>query len=210
MRVPVPENNPNQPKVLPPISEMMPAIVPVNNYIWQRFYESDLGLVSEYEGIPFFPVNTDSAYSDTLLTDNKTVVFYDRLFRYRPQSFYEIRKEQFKYTIIGEPVDVLQWLQAIQILLDGEDDSAKDINEWVSWQNGIIDPDQPAGDYKYPFFFHSMRAFIPAFNEFRGLSVSDGSTNQSIIIDVQYHYINDENQSSNKNFYSLKTPWKRP
>jgi hypothetical protein len=153
-------------------------ILAVNNYVWDQFRVMDPALVNSYgKTVPFYPLGSSAARSkDSNLA--QTVIYYDRIFRFRPQPFYQIKKEQFSYKINGVDTDYLAWGSALQLLLDREDDSAKDINSWIG----------KSGNYdKYPVFFHSMRVFIPAYAEYREVSANDPTWIGNFIIDVQYH-----------------------
>jgi hypothetical protein len=120
----------------------------VNGYLWktmQRFYdankeEEDPSLDKVYEGkLPFYPVG-DSAAGDEPW-DNKPYFVYDRVFRFSSQPFYEHKRESTLYYLKAREKDSLEWAAIVQLILDREDDSAKDINAWIrdQWYKKIID-----------------------------------------------------------------------
>lgn len=126
-------------------------VLAVNGYLWDTMKQLDptLTQTKRYGNkIPFFPI-ADSA-SGQKQWENKPYFIYDRVFRFASNPFHPKKRESFLYYLKAKPVDTLQWSAALQMILDREDDSAKDINQWIR-ENG--------GNNEYPVFFHTLRVY---------------------------------------------------
>ena len=156
---------------------MVPA-VPINRYLWSKIAELDPDLVISYDGImPFYPLG-ESAAGDAPW-DGKPTIVYDRMMVINPSPFYPIKKEQIHYALKAGPSDSLAWGSAIQYILDGMDDVAKEINAYNA-------------DKMYGLFFHHIRVFQTSTQISSSGAQRDFSTNQfyitRFIIDAEYHY----------------------
>lgn len=87
--------------------------------------------------VPFFPTTptTIDDLTETFPTSEGMFAVYDRMFRMRRKPFPHIKSEQllyYFYKVEGDPVLLIETTQKIQDLLDYEDESAQDINLWIS------------------------------------------------------------------------------
>lgn len=124
----------------------------VNGYLWDTMKQLDptLTQAKKYGSkIPFFPIG-DSA-SGQKQWENKPYFIYDRVFRFASSPFYPKKRESFLYYLKAPVIDSLQWSAAVQLILDREDDAAKDINDWIRLQ--------PNGCDDYPLYFHNLRVY---------------------------------------------------
>ena len=159
------------------IVPIVPA-VPINRFLWSRFAELDPDLVAEYDGvIPFYPLG-ESAAGDAPW-DGKPTVVYDRMMVINPNPFYPIKKEQIQYALKATPSDSLVWGSAIQYILDGGDDVARDVNAYNAGSN-------------FGLFFHTVRVYQTSSQISSSGVQRDYSINQyyisKFIIDTEYHY----------------------
>jgi hypothetical protein len=118
----------------------------VNGYLWDTMKKFDSTLEKKYnEGIPFYPIG-DSAAGDEPW-DNKPYFIYDRVFRFSSKPFYEHKRESTLYYLKAREKDSLEWSGILQLILDREDDSAKDINAWIrdQWYKKILDQAEKDG-----------------------------------------------------------------
>jgi hypothetical protein len=123
--------------------------VAINNYLWHTMKILEPNLSSQYgDTTPFYPVG-DSAAGDKPW-DKRPYFIYDRVFRFSGKPFYEHKRESTLYYLKAREVDSLLWAAAVQLILDREDDSAKDINAWIR-ENG--------GCEEYPVYFHNLRVY---------------------------------------------------
>jgi hypothetical protein len=129
----------------------------INAYLWDTMKQlsesqnngNGPNLEDAYgDTVPFYPVG-DSAAGDNPWED-KPYFIYDRVFRFNSNPFYELKRDSTLYYLKANETDSLEWSAILQIILDREDDAAKDINEWIR-NNG--------GNEKYPFSFHNLRVY---------------------------------------------------
>lgn len=158
----------------------------VNGYLWDTMKRLDptLSQTKNYGNkIPFFPI-ADSA-SGQKQWENKPYFIYDRVFRFASSPFYPKKRESFLYYLKAKPVESLQWSAALQLILDREDDSAKDINDWIR--------NQENGSDEYPVYFHTLRVYQAR----SGSPTSEGMLREEssrpyniteFMIDVCYHH----------------------
>lgn len=106
------------------------------------------------EEIPFFPTSP-TAIEDLTETfpQNNIFAVYDRMLKMRKSPFPHIKSEQLMYYFYAKgdnPVDrVIETTQQVQDLLDREDESAQELNNWIK---GL-----PDGDPVYVKEFDSPR-----------------------------------------------------
>ena len=148
----------------------------VNGYVWDSMKSIDSSLEGDYKGIvPFFPIS--DSRSDEWPWKNKPYVIYDQMFRLRSRAGYFIHKTHVLYFIKGNPTEVLAWTNAMALILDRQDSSAQDLNDWLAENH----PD--AGIY-----FHWFRVMqVDQTSENR----MDISTNQkylsTMVVEFEYH-----------------------
>ena len=162
------------------LKDLVPIVpaVPINRYLWSKIAELDPDLVMSYEGImPFYPLG-ESAAGDAPW-DGKPTVVYDRMMTINSSPFYPIKKEQIHYALKASPSDSLAWGSAIQYILDGMDDVAKDVNAYNA-------------DKMYGLFFHHIRVFQTSSQISSSGAQRDYTTNQfyitRFVLDTEYHY----------------------
>jgi hypothetical protein len=156
----------------------------INGYLWDTMKEinPDLGLVYG-DTIPFYPIG-DSAAADEPW-DNKPYFIYDRVFRFSSKPFYEHKRESTLYYLKAREVDSLEWSAVIQAILDREDDSAKDINDWIRSQEN---------HEEYPFYFHNVRIYQSRSSspssegKIREVSTVQPYYITEFMIDTHFHY----------------------
>ena len=149
----------------------------LNQYVWAAMTGIDETLLPLYgDTVPFFPL-ADSRAGDAGW-GNKPYVVYDNLFKLRGRPFPQIKHLQIMYFVRGSAEDVITWSNTIAHILDREDDSAKDVNNYLS-VNSSLPPD---------VFFHRIRVHqIDMVNDQRqDLAVRQQYT-ATMIIDTKYH-----------------------
>ena len=148
----------------------------VNKYLWHSLKRVDSSLGKDYGNIvPFFPIS--DARSDEWPWSNKPYVIYDQMWKMRSKTSYFIHRTQTIYFVKGNPSEVIPWANAIGVILDRQDATAQDLNNWLS------DNHPDAGIY-----FHRFKVMqVDQTNESR----MDISTNQKYIstmaIEYEYH-----------------------
>jgi hypothetical protein len=93
----------------------------------------------------------------------------------------------------GDPEGLIETSQVLYDLLDREDESADDLNHWISTKvrNGVI----TIGDKQFkPVFFHSMKIYqLQETRDVVDFATARTYAGNKIIIDYEYHtqdYIN--------------------
>lgn len=108
-----------------------PEII-LNKYVWKQFELNKTSIYNNYGSsiIPFFPV-TDIQAGNTAW-GTKPYIVYDSFMRARTtrKYFYPIKSGQLMYSIKGQVSEIYEWRDFIHNVLDREDDSAKDVNEY--------------------------------------------------------------------------------
>lgn len=141
----------------------------------------------------FFPTQpTDIAALTETFPEAANEVFavYDRMFRMRKKAFPHIKCEQllyYFYKMAGDPEGLIETTQVLSDLLDREDESADDLNKWISTKvvNGVI----PIGDKEFkPVFFHSMKIYqLQETRDVIDFATARTYAGNKIIIDYEYH-----------------------
>lgn len=118
-------------------------------------------------GLRFFPTqptNINSVISGPGANDVFAV--YDRMFRLRRDPFPHIKKEQllyYFYKMNEDPELLFETVQVAYDLLDRGDESAQEINSWISSKvnsQGILEFGSGRGKRQFkPIFFHEMKVF---------------------------------------------------
>jgi hypothetical protein len=155
----------------------------INGYLWDTMKTLDPTIEAEYDGIiPFFPMSDSSAGAS--MWEEKPYIIYDRILKLSPGPFYPTRTEHIIYSLKGNEEDTFEWGTALQMILDRQDDAAKDIN---AWNGSRPNPEQ--------VFFHHLSAYQSggASSTRGGSKVRDFSNRPyyvtQFIIDTEYHYI---------------------
>lgn len=157
-------------------SQFTLPVLTINGYLWHTMKQIDptLGQTKNYGNrIPFFPMS-DSA-TGTKAWENKPYFIYDRMLKMTGSPFPYVKKEHIVYALKGKEEQTLEWGMALQYILDRQDDSAQDINDWNRSQ------DTPAGVY-----FHHTRVLQANGSTARDFSVRPFYITE-FIIEAEYH-----------------------
>jgi hypothetical protein len=109
----------------------------INNYLSERiseYFSTQAGIVIN---LPFFPTSpTDiNALTESFPNGNGLFAVYDRMFKMRRTAFPHIKREQllyYFYKMQDTPEQLIETSQLVQDLLDRGDESAQEINAWMS------------------------------------------------------------------------------
>jgi hypothetical protein len=143
----------------------------INNYLADKISEYfadnplDGSPASDFN-IPFFPTSPSSIDEITeSFQANESGLFavYDRMFRFRRRPFPHIKSEQLLYYFYATqqvPIPALiEATQSIQDLLDGEDESAQDLNDWISERINSDGLYVFRGTSFKPVYFHRIKVY---------------------------------------------------
>lgn len=166
----------------------------INEYIKEKVS----GLFSDQYALPFFPTfPTDiNGLTETFPHSSGTFAVFDRMFKYRRSPFPHIRSEQVLYYFYATqndgPEQLIVISQQVYDLLDGQDESAQDLNEWIRSKLNPISGKFIAstGEEFDPVFFHNLHVYH--LQESRDI-VDFGSARtfagNKLIIDYEYHKV---------------------
>lgn len=144
--------------------------------------------------VPFFPsMPTDiDALTETFPLSSERFAVYDRMFKLRRLPFPHIKAEQLMYYFykFGDSAvkDVIEISQRVYDLLDNGDESAEDINRWVS---SNINPDGYVvinSTTVKPVYFHNFRVFqLEETRDLIDFGTARTYAGNKLIIDYSYH-----------------------
>lgn len=151
----------------------------LNGYLWDAMKAMDPELDAYYAGVtPIIPLHDSSG--GNLPWGNKPYLVYNRIFKRPTSPFYPIKRDTFFYTLKSDVKSTIEWTGAIQMILDRQDDSAKDINAWNAQKYAD-------GDWDQPVFFHETRIFQIERTDARDYAVDPNQETQ-FMIDAKYHF----------------------
>lgn len=126
---------------------------------------------------------------------NDVFAVYDRMFKYRRTVFPHIKSEQllyYFYKVSSDPEALIETSQIAYDLLDREDESAEEINEWIKTKiglNGLVTfgTGTLARDFK-PVFFHNIKVYqLQETRDIINFGTARTYAGNKLIIDYQYH-----------------------
>jgi hypothetical protein len=134
----------------------------INEYLYKQLSKYEGINMSEGAGIngvvPIFavtPTNTEEIYKNltqSVPVEQPLLIQYDRLIRFRPNSFYPRKREQLLYYLYSTDLATVNYANIlISQLLDREDAAAQDLNGFIRDESTLSFPKN--------VFFHSTRVF---------------------------------------------------
>lgn len=158
----------------------------INEYIKEK-------VASEFDtAMPFFPTSPSMIDELTNTIQDAGSIFgvYDRMFRMRRSPFPHTKSEQLLYYLYkptGGIARLQEITQLIQDLLDGEDESADDINKWIASKidDGVF---TVSGTEFEPVFFHKIRVYqLEEVRDIVDFGTARTFAGNKIIIDYDWH-----------------------
>jgi hypothetical protein len=184
----------------------------INKYVWEQFkikapsfYNSYPPTVGGSDFIPFFPAGIGNIPGH-ILEEDKPYIIFDKFTKVRTGSmkyFYPVKSEQMRYTIYGgsmgqygQGIDggftpgytfdrygsTINLTSLITIMLDREDDAARDINEFAG---SLYDN---TSDY-FKYYFHCINVFQSGYAESQQdvSNLMEYRPTRDLIIKYDYH-----------------------
>lgn len=142
--------------------------------------------------LPFFPTApTDIATLTEQFPDGLGAV-YDRMLKMRRSPFPHIKSEQllyYFYKTAGDPVMLIEATQVLQDLLDREDESAQELNEWSAAKQASSQPlRNDAGEILPIPFFHRIRIYqLEETRDIIDFGTARTYAGNKIILDYDWH-----------------------
>jgi hypothetical protein len=175
----------------------------INQYLAEKVVQY---LPDRYDGpLRFFPAQpTDVDTLTESFPDEAHDVFaiYDKLFKPRRRAFPHIKNEQTIYYFQktnGNPEALFETLQILHDLLDRGDESAQEINAWVSSKTigdtVTFGSGSLARDFK-PVFFHNMKVIqLEESRDINNFKTIRTVMSAKVIIEYEYHIPQDFNNT---------------
>lgn len=169
----------------------------INHYLAEKVPSI---LSARFSGaMKFFPASpTDiNALTDSFPEAfNDVFAVYDRMFRMRRSPFPHIKSEQllyYFYKMQGDPEALIETTQIVYDLLDREDESAEEINQWVISKtvNGVITIE---GKEFKPVYFNRFKIYqLQETRDIINFATARTYAGNKLIVDYEYRVQNYDN-----------------
>lgn len=169
----------------------------INKYLQQKLGASGFGAVPMF---PTYPSDFDisQGFSIDDITSGGKFFFdgqaavYDRMFKFRRKPFPHIKSEQllyYFYALTEQAVEnLIEMTQRIYDLLDREDESAQDLNDWIKSQLNSDGLFVDSGKEFYPVYFHSIKVYqLEETRDIVDFGTARTFAGNKVIIDYDYH-----------------------
>jgi len=159
----------------------------INEYIKEELLKYDFNNIIT---LPSTPSAIDDIYKNTLGSYPDLAIQYDRLFRFRRNSFYPMKCEQLLYYIYStNATKIYDAMIIIAQLLDRSDAAAEDLNRWaVAKQAGSNPITDTAVSIPYNVYFHDIKVYqLEETRDLGELGAIRGLTLNKLIIEYDYH-----------------------
>lgn len=155
----------------------------INNYLSEK-----IPALSNIDKFPFFPTTPSTVNDLTEYFSQSTqgvAATWDRLIRMRRSPFPHIKQEQALYYFYAQgsnPTDIMVQIQeSVLRLMDREDETAQEINDWAK-TNGPID------GMDCNFYFHRFKIYqLQEVRDVIDFGTARTYGGNKIIIDFEYH-----------------------
>jgi len=204
----------------------------INNYLQEKIREefrSNLDPFPQDINIPFFPVGpaTIEQLTETFPDGEGLFAVYDRMFKMRRKAFPHIKDEQllyYFYKMSGDPELLIETTQMVQDLLDRGDESAQELNTWISKHPRLFvvsddqkvyqpkndtgsylapDPNNPKSKSFLPVFFHDIKIYqLEETRDIIDFGTARTYAGNKIIIDYCYHTVGEKRRADGKLTYN--------
>ena len=152
--------------------------------------------------VPFFPTtpSTIEQLTQAAVINNEGQLFavYDRMFKLRRKAFPHIKDEQLLYYFYA--LDIPYMLDAVQYvadLLDRGDESAQELNSWISTKLTTLEGGKKVyskqGKEFLPVFFHDLTIFqLEETRDIIDFGTARTYAGNKIIINYCYHTVGEK------------------
>lgn len=168
----------------------------LNEYLAEKVPERLPGrFKGEFRFFPTLPTDINALVKQYPAQANDVFGVYDRMFRLNRQAFPHVKKEQmmyYFYKMNSDPEALIETIQVIYDLLDRKDESAQEINEWISEKVNtaglvVLGAGRQQRTFK-PVFFHELNIY--SLEEARDI-VAQGTARtyaaSKIVVNYDYH-----------------------
>ena len=179
----------------------------INRYVWNQFRTKAPSFYNRYaqvsggsEVIPFFPAPASNVPS-WVIDQGLPYIIFDKFTRVRNNGqLHSIKTDQMRYTIVGGFLDnssnpllnqrdryglTIDFTSLIHRILDREDDTGRDINEFARTLPGYLDSSE-----MYKYYFHCFNVYQSGFTDTQ-MDVDnfmEYEPKRDLIIRYDYHF----------------------
>jgi hypothetical protein len=164
----------------------------INTYLKEKL-EENLGFAT----LPFFPTgpSTLETLNSFSLEQSGMMSVYDRMFKMRRKAFPHIKCEQVLYYFYSTGSDyqlnMIRLQENILRLMDREDETAEEINEWAKNRGPITVEGE---SISCNFYFHNFKIYhLEESRDIVDFGTARTYAGNKIIIDYDYHLSVDPN-----------------
>lgn len=180
------------------MSQVRPISYPpvfVNEYLAEKVLDQ---IPDRFSGamrfFPTLPTDINALTEGFPEAANDVFAVYDRMLKMRRTPFPHIKQDQILYYFYktnSDPEALIETTQIVADLLDREDESAQEINEWINSKtvNGLVTfgTGSLARQFK-PVFFHSTKIFqLQETRDIIDFATARTYAGNKIIVDCTYH-----------------------
>lgn len=145
--------------------------------------------------LPFFPTMPTDIDTLTQSFPNGEGKFavYDRMFKMRRSPFPHVKGEQLLYYFYSTGENpapfIIETSQLVQDLLDGEDESAQDLNDWIKARQESESPLVDDNNVSLPLpYFHKIKVYqLEETRDIIDFGTARTFAGNKIIIDYEWH-----------------------
>jgi hypothetical protein len=155
----------------------------------------DPSVLNPSKTFPFFPTTPTDINSlfETFSTGNGQFAVFDRMFKMRRLPFPHIKSEQLLYYFYATGTNPIPFMveiaQKVQDLLDSEDESAQDLNDWAKAKQSSSTPLTDDNGVKLPLpFFHRIKVYqLQETRDVVNFGTARTFAGNKMIIDYDWH-----------------------
>jgi hypothetical protein len=142
---------------------------------------------------PASPTTIDDLTQNFPEAANDVFAVFDRMLKMRRKPFPHIKQEQliyYFYKTSGDPEALIETTQVVQDLLDGEDESAIELNNWISsLPNGQTNKTKVLNGTEFLMpFFHRIKIYqLEETRDIIDFGTARTFAGNKIIIDYEWH-----------------------
>ena len=171
----------------------------VNGYLQDKvseyFSNNPLDGFSGDFTLPFFPTMPTDIDTLTQSFPNGEGKFavYDRMFKMRRNPFPHVKGEQLLYYFYATGENpapfIIEVAQLVQDLLDGEDESAQDLNDWIKEKQASNSPLVDDNENALPLpYFHKIKVYqLEETRDIIDFGTARTYAGNKMIIDYEWH-----------------------
>jgi hypothetical protein len=171
----------------------------INEYLAEKITERIPDrFAGAFRFFPTLPTDINTLTENFPAASNDVFAVYDRMFRFRRKQFPHVKNEQllyYFYKMNSDPEALIETVQIVADLLDRGDESAQELNSWVSSKikeqgsSSLITfgTGNLAREFK-PVFFHDLEIWqLEETRDIIDFGTARTYAGNKLIVDYKYH-----------------------